>query len=163
MSHARVARWMPFEPRQLYPIVAKVEDYSQFLPLCTRSRVWNRSVGASGIEQFQAELTVEYPKLAINETFTSSVIADPVRLAVTASSRDRPVKHLDCSWILHPLRGGTDIEMILDYAMASRTLQLILLGLFDYAMRKIMTAFEERARTLLLSPAMPVSHNSDHK
>jgi coenzyme Q-binding protein COQ10 len=154
---------MPFEPQRLYPIVAKVEDYAQFLPLCSHSRVWNRRVDSSGIEEFQAELTIDYPKLAIRETFTSNVVADPGRLTVTASSRDRPVKHLDCTWILHPLRGGTDIEMILDYAMASRALQLMLLGLFDYAMRKVMTAFEERARLVLASELTRFSHNSDHK
>jgi coenzyme Q-binding protein COQ10 len=155
MTHARLARWMPFEPQQLFPIIARVEDYSQFLPLCTRSRVWNRLVGADEVERFQAQLTIEYPKLAIHETFTSSVTVDPYKLKVIASSRDRPLKHLDCSWILHPARGGTDIEMVLNYAMASRTLQLLLLGLFDYAMRKIMAAFEERARRILSLAALP--------
>jgi ribosome-associated toxin RatA of RatAB toxin-antitoxin module len=39
--------------------------------------------------------------------------------------------------------------MALDYAMASRTLQLLLTGLFDYTMRKVMAAFEQRARNVL--------------
>jgi coenzyme Q-binding protein COQ10 len=155
MSHARLARWMPFEPRQLFPIIAEVGDYSQFVPLCSHSRVWNRTVRPDGVEEFQAELTIDYPKLAIRETFTSNVTADPQRLTIVASSRDRPVKYLDCSWTLHPARGGTDIEMVLDYSMASRTLQLILLGLFDYAMRKIMAAFEDRARMILSTASLP--------
>lgn len=149
MSHARLVRWMPFEPQQLFGIVARVEDYSQFVPLCSRSRVWNRTSSANGVETFQAELTIEYPKLAIHETFTSGVVADPYKLTLIAASRDRPVKHLDCSWILHPAKGGTDIEMVLDYVMASRTLQFLLHGLFDYAMHKIMAAFEQRARSTL--------------
>ena len=157
MSHAYLARWMPFESQQLFPVIARVEDYSQFLPLCKYSRVWSRTIGPDEIERFQAELTIVYPKLAIYETFTSSVVADPYKLTVTASSRDRPVKHLDCSWILHPAKGGTNIEMILDYAMASRTLQFLLLGLFDHVMRKIMAAFEERARSIL-SPGVMSWH-----
>jgi coenzyme Q-binding protein COQ10 len=140
---------MPFEPLQLFPIIAKVEDYSKFLPLCTESRVWNRMAGSDEVESFQAALTIEYSKLAIHETFTSSVVADPYKLTIRAQSEDRSVRHLDCTWNLHPARGGTDIEVILDYAMASRSLQLLLLGLFDYAMRKVMAAFEQRARRIL--------------
>jgi coenzyme Q-binding protein COQ10 len=158
MTHAHLARWMPFEPQQLFSIITRVEDYSQFLPLCSQSRVWNRVIGPDEVERYQAQLTIEYTKLAIHETFTSSVVADPYLLRVTAISRDHPFKSLDCSWILHPARGGTDIEMILDYAMASRTLQLLLSGLFDYVMRKIMTAFEERAQRVLSPAGLPWRH-----
>jgi coenzyme Q-binding protein COQ10 len=140
---------MPFEPLQIFPIIARVEDYSEFLPLCIESRVWNRMAGSDETEKFQAALTINYPKLAILETLTSSVVADPYKLTIRALSQDRPVRHLDCTWKLHPTRGGTDIEMILDYAMTSRSLQLLVLGLFDYAMRKVMIAFEERARRVL--------------
>jgi coenzyme Q-binding protein COQ10 len=95
---------------------------------------------------------IVYPKLAIRERFTSSVLADPYRLMVRATSHERPFKQLESNWTLHPARGGTDIEMLLNYAMASRTLQLLLSGLFDYAMRKVMSAFEARAQSLLTSP-----------
>ncbi|HEY7750137.1 MAG TPA: type II toxin-antitoxin system RatA family toxin [Aestuariivirgaceae bacterium] len=149
MTVARLNRWFPFEPQQLFPIVSRVEDYCEFLPLCSRSRVWDRMIGADAVERFQAELTIVYPKLALRETFISSVTADYYSLTVAATSRDRPFQHLECTWVLHPARGGTNIEMALDYAMASRTLQLLLTGLFDYTMRKVMAAFEQRARNVL--------------
>jgi ribosome-associated toxin RatA of RatAB toxin-antitoxin module len=44
--------------------------------------------------------------------------------------------------------------MSLDYAMVSRTLEFLLHGLFDYAMRRIMAAFEDRARNLLARRAV---------
>jgi coenzyme Q-binding protein COQ10 len=152
MTHARLARWMPFEPQQLFPIFARVEDYRLFVPLCEESRVWGRTIGADLAEKFQAELTIVYPKLSIRERFTSAVIADPYRLTIRATSHERPFKQLESNWILHPSRGGTEIEMLLNYAMASRTLQLLLSGLFDYAMRKVMAAFEARARGLIPLP-----------
>jgi coenzyme Q-binding protein COQ10 len=154
MKRARLARWVPFSPQQVFPIVAGVESYDQFLPLCIRSRVWDRNKGFDGVERFQAELTIDYPKLNIREQFTSSVIADPHRLTVRASSRQPPVRHLECIWALRPSRGGTEIEMVLEYELASRTLQFILHGLFDYAMRKVMAAFEDRARRQLLGKAV---------
>ncbi|MGH6875073.1 MAG: type II toxin-antitoxin system RatA family toxin [Aestuariivirgaceae bacterium] len=155
MTHIRLARWMPFEPQQLFPIVARVEDYRLFVPLCEESRVWNRTIGVDLAERFQAELTIVYPKLAIRERFTSTVVADPYRLTVRATSHERPFKQLESNWTLHPARDGTEIEMLLNYAMASRTLQLLLSGLFDHAMRKVMAAFEARARGLITSPKVP--------
>jgi coenzyme Q-binding protein COQ10 len=152
MTHARLARWMPFEPQQLFPIVARVEDYRLFVPLCEESRVWGRTIGSDLTERFQAELTIVYPKLAIRERFTSAVLADPYRLTVRATSHERPFNQLESIWVLHPSRSGTEIEMLLNYAMASRTLQLLLAGLFDHALRKVMAAFEARARGLITSP-----------
>jgi coenzyme Q-binding protein COQ10 len=152
MTHARLARWTPFEPQQLFPIVARVEDYRLFVPLCEDSRVWGRIIGDDLAEKFQAELTIVYPKLAIRERFTSAVVADPYGLSVRATSHERPFKQLESNWTLHPSRGGTEIEMHLNYVMASRTLQLLLSGLFDYAMRKVMAAFEARARGLIPLP-----------
>jgi coenzyme Q-binding protein COQ10 len=152
MTRARLARWMPFEPQQLFPIIARVEDYRFFVPLCEESRVWNRTIGADLAERFQAELIIVYPKLAIRERFTSNVVADPYKLTVRATSHERPFKQLESNWILHPARGGTEIEMLLNYAMASKTLQLLLSGLFDHAMRRVMAAFESRARGLITSP-----------
>jgi coenzyme Q-binding protein COQ10 len=150
MKRARLARWMPFSPQQLFPIIARVEDYDEFLPLCSQSRVWGRTLGSDGLERFEAELTIVYPKLGIRESFASSVVADPRGLLITASSRQPPVRHLECAWKLMPARGGTEIEMTLEFDMASRTLQFLLHGVFDYAMRKIMAAFEDRARRTLL-------------
>ena len=152
MTHARLARWMPFEPQQLFPIVARVEDYRLFVPLCEESRVWGRTIGSDLTERFQAELTIVYPKLAIRERFTSAVLADTYRLTVRATSHERPFNQLESIWVLHPSRSGTEIEMLLNYAMASRTLQLLLAGLFDHALRKVMAAFEVRARGLITSP-----------
>jgi hypothetical protein len=45
--------------------------------------------------------------------------------------------------------------------MASRMLQLLLSGMFDYALRKIMTAFEERAKALLPAAATGANSGAD--
>jgi coenzyme Q-binding protein COQ10 len=154
MKSARLTRWVPFEPHELFPIIARVEDYAEFLPLCVGSRIWNKTFGADQVDRFEAELTIAYPKLSIREVFTSSVVADHRKLTVAAFSRQPPVKYLDCIWRLRAARGGTEIEMSLDYAIASRPLEFLLHGLFDYAMRRIMTAFEDRARNLLAHRAV---------
>ena len=42
--------------------------------------------------------------------------------------------------------GGCEIEFTVDYALKSRSLQFLLSGMFDLVVRKIMNAFEARAR-----------------
>lgn len=139
---------MPFPPSDLFAVVSKVEDYRYFLPLCEESRVWDSAVDEAGVTRFKAELAIAYSKLAIYERFACDVAADPASLTVTAASFRGPLKHLNNRWTLQPVSGGTDVEFYLDYAMSSRMLQFILSGMFDYAMRKIMNAFEERTRSL---------------
>ena len=59
-----------------------------------------------------------------------------------------PVKHIDNRWLFSEARGGCDIDFHLDYQMSSRLLQMAMGSVFDIAVRKIMTAFEERAHVL---------------
>jgi coenzyme Q-binding protein COQ10 len=149
MTVVTVARRMRFRPRDLYAIVVDVAAYKDFLPLCDSSRVWNRSVSAEGVERFSAELSITYDKLPISERLTCEVVADPHALTIAASSTKPPVRRLENLWTLKTIPGGTDVIFRLDYLMASRMLQLLLTGMFDYAMRKVMTAFEQRAAKLL--------------
>lgn len=149
MTIVTVARRMPFRPAGLFAIVADVEAYKEFLPLCDHSRVWNRNVADDGVERFSAEISITYDKLAISERLRCDVVADPRAMTVTATSRTSPVKRLENRWTFEPVPEGTDVIFRLDYVMASRMLQLLLSGMFDYAMRKIMTAFEQRAKALL--------------
>ncbi len=148
MTIYTVARRMPYRPAHLYAIVADVEAYKEFLPLCDQSRVWNRTVDGEGVASFAAELSITYHRLAISERLRCDVIADPRALTVTATSHTSPFKRLDNRWILQPIPEGTDVIFRIDYVMASRMLRLLLSGMFDYAARKIMTAFEERAKAL---------------
>jgi coenzyme Q-binding protein COQ10 len=158
MTVVTVARRMRFLPRDLYAIVVDVAAYKDFVPLCDSSRVWNRTVNAEGVERFSAELSITYDKLPISERLTCEVVGDPRALTVAATSTKPPVRRLDNLWTLKEIPEGTDVIFRLDYLMASRMLQLLLTGMFDYAMRKVMTAFEQRAAKLLSSaPVAPSS------
>ena len=161
MTIVTVARRMRFRPADLYGIIVDVEAYREFLPLCDHSRAWNRTVDPEGVQHFSAELSITYDRLAIAERLTCDVVADPRALTVTATSRKAPVRRLDNRWTLKAIPEGTDVLFRLDYVMASRTLQFLLSGMFDYAMRKIMTAFEERANALLPPAASDNASDAD--
>lgn len=149
MPRFSVTRRLPFRPADLYAIAADVGSYPRFVPLCTAARVWGESTDADGRLRFRAAIDLSYPKLRLAETLTSEVTADPVALAVRAESASPPAKCLDNRWLFHDLgTGGTDVDFYLDYELRSRTLQFLVTGMFDYAARKIIDAFESRAREL---------------
>lgn len=149
MTQFSVTRRMAHSPDQLYAIAADVQRYSSFVPLCTDSSESSRVSDEQGRERFRGTLRIAYPKLSLAETLHSDVTVDPQRLMVRATANDGPVKHLESRWAFRPDgRGGTEVEFSVDFTMSSRILHGVVTGLFDYAMRKIMTAFETRAEAL---------------
>jgi coenzyme Q-binding protein COQ10 len=149
MTKFNVSRVVPYTSEQVYDIAADVANYRKFLPLVRVSTVSNRQVHAGGVETFDAAMTIIYKKLKIDQTFHSKVEADPVKKTVKSTSDKPPVKHMTSVWSLKDLPGGKcQIDYHLDYQLRSRTLQFLISGLFDMALRKIFSAFEARAREL---------------
>lgn len=148
MTIFHTTRRIAFAPEHLLAIVADVASYPAFLPLCTAARVWDEKDLGNDRRSFRASLDIEYPKLRLKETFVSEVVVDAKRLTIRATSSEGPVKHIDNRWLFSVARGGCDIDFHLDYQMSSRLLQMAMGSVFDIAVRKIMTAFEERAHVL---------------
>lgn len=148
MATYQTTRRVAFEPELLFSIVSDVARYGDFLPLCTAANVWDERADEQGRRHFRASLDIAYPKLGLKETFISNVTVDPDRLTVRATSNEGPVKHIDNRWLFTPARGGCDIDFHLEYEMSSSLLQMAMGAAFEVAVRKIMTAFEERARLL---------------
>ena len=59
MPTFRTKRQVPFTPRQMFDLVADVERYPEFVPLCEGLRVKERS-RVSGHEVLLAEMDVGY-------------------------------------------------------------------------------------------------------
>ncbi len=149
MPQFSVTRSVPHSAGQVFAIARDVARYREFLPLVKRSVVRNVSAHEDGRETFEGELTVAHEKLRIEEVMTSQVTVDPVAFTVTARSNQGPVKHLVSEWRIVPTgENRCDINFSVDYQLKSRTLQFVLSGMFDLAVRKVMSAFEERARAL---------------
>jgi coenzyme Q-binding protein COQ10 len=149
MPKFSVTRSVPYTADQVFAIARDVARYKEFLPLVKRSVVRNAKTDEQGNEHFDGELTVAYDKLRIEEVMTSRVTVDPAALTVTARSDQGPVKHLVSEWKIVPTgENRCDINFTVDYALKSKMLQVVLSGMFDMAVRKVMSAFEERARVL---------------
>jgi len=148
MLSFRTTRRVPFTPRQMFDLVADVERYPQFLPLCEALAVRSRE-RQGGKEVLIADMTAGYK--AIRETFTSRVTLDPAQLTVTAEGTPDsrgPFSRLDNRWHFHPAPGGCDVEFSIAYAFRSMMLQMLVGALFDRAFRRYTRAFEERAEAV---------------
>lgn len=149
MPNFSVTRSVPYTAEQVFAIARDVARYKDFLPLTKRSVVRHAKTHEDGTETFEGELTVAYEKLRVEEVMTSRVTVDPKALTVTARSNEGPVKHLESEWRIVPTgENRCDIIFTVDYQLKSRTLQFMFSGMFDLAVRKVMSAFEERARKL---------------
>ena len=149
MAKFQVTREAAFKVDQLFAIAADVDSYRHFVPLVKESSVMNRRAGPDGVEYFDALLTISSKKLRIRESFVSQVEVDRANYSVRISSSDGPIKNMVSQWQMRSLPNGrTEVNYQVDYALKSRTLQFLMSSIFDLAMRKVLAAFEERARQL---------------
>lgn len=138
------SRRVSHSPEQMFALVADVERYPQFLPLCEGLVVKRRTPRANGGEVLLADMTVGYR--AIRETFTSRVTLDPDNLKILVEYVDGPFSHLENRWSFKPAgEGGCEVGFFISYEFASRMLGLLMGTMFDRAFRKFAEAFERRA------------------
>ncbi|MEP9353583.1 type II toxin-antitoxin system RatA family toxin [Xanthobacter sp. KR7-65] len=129
---------------QMFDLVADVERYPEFVPLCQSLRVKRRTKSDEGVEILVADMTVAY-KL-IRETFTSRVTLDRPRLTIHVEYLDGPFSRLDNRWEFIPAgEAACEVKFFISYEFRSRTLGMLMGAMFDAAFRRFADAFEKRA------------------
>jgi coenzyme Q-binding protein COQ10 len=129
---------------EMFDLVADVERYPEFVPLCRALKVRQRKSEPNGVEVLVAEMTVAY-KL-ISETFTSRVTLDRANLSILVEYLDGPFSRLENRWTFHPDgERSCDVEFFISYEFRSRMLALLMGSMFDLAFRRFAVAFEQRA------------------
>ena len=157
MPSFRTTRRVPFAPRQMFDLVADVERYPEFLPLCAALMVRSRErQGETHV--LVADMTVGYK--AVRETFTSRVFIDPARCEVRAAGAPGmmgPFKQLENRWKFSAAPGGCEVDFFIAYEFRSAMLQVLVGALFERAFRRYTRAFEERAQAVYGSGAAATS------
>jgi coenzyme Q-binding protein COQ10 len=127
----------------MFDLVADVEKYPQFVPLCSSLKVKSRAAMGDGIAVLVADMTVAYKM--IRQTFASRVTLDRPGLKIVVEYLDGPFRKMQNRWTFYPVTGGCDVEFFIDYEFRSRTLAMLMGAMFDTAFRKFAAAFEQRA------------------
>mgnify|MGYP001293379190 FL=1 len=151
MPKFNTVRRVPYSPEQMFALVADVEKYPQFLPMCEALNVRSRKE-RDGVTVLVADMSVGYK--AIRETFTSQVVLKPDDLLIDVKYLDGPFKYLRNLWTFAPAPGGgCDVGFDIDYEFKSRMLGALMGGVFDRAFRMFASAFEKRADEIYGRPA----------
>ncbi len=151
MPSFRNERRVPFSAAQMYALVADVERYPEFLPLCESLYVTRR-------EERDAETvlvaTMGIGYKAIRERFTTRVTLKPVERLILVEYLDGPFRRLENRWRFIDAPGGSIVDFFIDYEFRSLPLGLLMGAMFDRAFRKFAEAFEARARVVHGMPAI---------
>ena len=128
----------------MFDLVADVEHYPEFVPLCRSLHVRQCTADGEGREVIVADMTVAY-KL-IHETFTSRVTLDRKKLEILVEYLEGPFRKMNNRWRFQPAEAaGCDVEFFIIYEFRSRTLGVLMGAMFETAFRRFSAAFERRA------------------
>jgi coenzyme Q-binding protein COQ10 len=130
----------------MFALVADVEKYPQFLPMCKSLHVVSREID-NGKEVLTANMEVAYK--FVREKYSSKVILDKPQMRILVEYLDGPFRHLENSWKFHAADdGGCDIEFYIEYEFRSRTLQMLMGAVFGKVFAQFSKIFEDRANVI---------------
>jgi coenzyme Q-binding protein COQ10 len=144
MPQFRTKRRVRHAAADMFDLVADVERYPEFVPLCQSLRVRRRTQGGEGIETIVADMSVAYK--VMRERFTSRVTLDRPNLQILVEYLDGPFSRMENRWDFHPVAEQVcDIEFFIAYEFKSRVLGMLMGTMFEMAFRRFAEAFERRA------------------
>jgi coenzyme Q-binding protein COQ10 len=152
MPAFRTSRRVRHSAAEMFDLVADIEAYPGFVPLCQALRIRRRSEDDDGRVILIADMEVGYK--AIHEKFTSKVTCDRSQLTILAEYIDGPFKSLENRWTFTDLGEETAqaktcrVDFEIAYEFKNRMLAALVGGMFDTAFRKFAAAFEQRADTV---------------
>jgi coenzyme Q-binding protein COQ10 len=138
-------RVLPYTPQQLFDLVADIEKYPEFLPWCVATRITERSG-----DRLVSEMVIGFKMF--RERFVSRVKLDREGRRIDVAYAEGPFKYLTNHWIFEDHPRGCMIDFYVEFEFNSRLLQKVIQVLFHEAVRRMVGAFESRARDLYGAP-----------
>ncbi len=133
-------RHLPYTPEQMFDMVADVKRYPEFLPWVSAMRVRQDSDTAT-----LADMIVGFKGL--RETFTSKV--EKTRAEhIHVEYIDGPLKYLHNDWKFRAEPDGCAVDFAVDFQFKNRMFEMLAGQVFGVALRRMIGAFEDRAKVL---------------
>lgn len=144
MPEFSITRRVRHSAADMFDLVADIERYPEFVPLCRFLRIRKRIEEPEGVEVVIADMTVAYKLL--HETFQSRVTLDRSDLQILVEYLQGPFSKMENRWEFHAVGEQLcDVKFFIAYEFRSRTLGMLMGAMFDAAFRKFAGAFERRA------------------
>jgi coenzyme Q-binding protein COQ10 len=137
---------LPYSCEQMFDLVAGVDKYDEFAPWCVASRInqWE------GDNVFLADLIVGYKMF--RERFSSRVMLDRPN-AISIEYLKGPLKNLTNHWIFKEgENGGCVIDFSVEFEFSNGALQTLANMFFNEVVKRMVSAFEQRAHELYGQP-----------
>jgi coenzyme Q-binding protein COQ10 len=129
---------------EMFDLVADVERYPEFVPLCSSMKISQRTPKPDGTEIVICDMTVSF-KL-VREAFTTRVTLDRPSLKILVEYLRGPFAKLENRWTFEPKSDDVcDVGFYLAYEFKSRMLAVLMGTMFDTAFQRFAAAFEKRA------------------
>jgi coenzyme Q-binding protein COQ10 len=141
-THAE-QRVLPYSQDQLFDLVADVERYPEFLPWCVGARIRKQLPDGT----MEADLVIGFKMF--RERFASIVKPDGAHYRIDVSYVDGPFRYLNNHWkFIAEGENRTRVDFFVDFEFKSALLQKVIGVLFNEAVRRMVAAFETRAKQL---------------
>ena len=129
---------------QMFDLVADVECYPQFVPLCSSLKIRQRTPQPDGTEVVVCDMTVSFK--VVREAFTTRVTLDRANLKILVEYLRGPFSNLENRWTFEPKSDNAcEVGFYLAYEFKSRMLAMLMGTMFDTAFQRFAAAFEKRA------------------
>ena len=136
-----------FTAKQMYELVADIDNYREFLPWCNDSKIIEVTNINNEKKTLIADLEIGYKDLVY--TYRSNVLLNNQELTIKVDFVHGPFKNLDNSWIFKKVDDQScEIEFFIDFELNVGVLNLLISKFFDKAFKKMVNSFENRANQI---------------
>jgi coenzyme Q-binding protein COQ10 len=136
---------------KMFDLVADVERYPEFVPMCKALKVRQRTPKPDGSEVIIADMTVSFQ--LVRETFTSRVTLDRPNRNILVEYLQGPFSKLENRWTFEAKSDeACDVGFFISYEFKSRMLAVLMGAMFDAAFQRFAAAFEKRADVIYGKP-----------
>jgi coenzyme Q-binding protein COQ10 len=150
MPSFQTTRLVKHSADRMFDLVADVERFSEFVPLCERHVIRARRTEGQN-EILISDMTVAYRMF--RETFRSRSTLDRAHGLILVDSHDGPLKSLFTQWSFQPQDAAScRVGFKLAYELASRTLSLLVGPVLDASFHTFVRAFARRADAIYGRP-----------
>jgi|TARA_B100001094_G_scaffold323416_1_gene374296 coenzyme Q-binding protein COQ10 len=145
MPKASVTRQIAGEKKKLIDFVLDIEKYSEFIPFCIESKVYERNEKEDEIAII-ADLTIG--KKPFVDTYKSDVRYDKKTDSIYVTNIGGPLKHLENNWKFIQRENFTEVQFDVDFEIKNKFLNMIMTKSFQFGLNKIADAFQKKAEKL---------------
>lgn len=152
------ARILPYPADLMYHVVADVESYPQFLPMCRSLIVSGRARTEDG-ETFLADMEVGVR--GMREHYVSRVELNPSQRRIHVTQHSGPLRRLETLWCFTPDPRGCQIKFSISFAFKSVLMNAAVSHVFPHVVRQMSQAFANRAKILEARGELPGAQAQD--